>query len=151
MESKGKKKKGHEEPSGKTGIKTQNYQRIDLRIRGAGRVSQDKVREWHGHIYTTKSKIGSQWEVATQHREISTVLCDYLEGWDMECGRETQEGGDMGIYVQLQMIHFVIQQKLTQNFKQLYSNEDVKKKKSKKILDNGRKCIKMLTMVISGG
>ena len=25
--------------------------------------------------------------------------CDHLEGWDREGGRETQEGGDMGIYV----------------------------------------------------
>ena len=32
-------------------------------------------------------------------REISSVLCDHLEGWDREVGRETQEGGDMGIYV----------------------------------------------------
>ena len=31
-------------------------------------------------------------------REISSVLCDHLEGWDREGGRETQEGGDMGIY-----------------------------------------------------
>ena len=23
---------------------------------------RDKVREWHGHIYTTKRKIDSQWE-----------------------------------------------------------------------------------------
>ena len=27
------------------------------------------------------------------------MLCDYLEGWDKESGREIQEGGDMGIYV----------------------------------------------------
>ena len=27
--------------------------------RGGGRVSWDKVREWHGHIYTTKCKIDS--------------------------------------------------------------------------------------------
>ena len=26
------------------------------------------------------------------------ALC-HLEGWDKEGGRETQEGGDMGIYV----------------------------------------------------
>ena len=25
--------------------------------------------------------------------------CDHLEGWDREGGRETQEGGDMGICV----------------------------------------------------
>ena len=31
------------------------------------------------------------------HREISSVLCHHLEGWDKEGGREMQEGGDMGI------------------------------------------------------
>ena len=25
--------------------------------------------------------------------------CDYLERWDREGGRESQEGGDMGIYL----------------------------------------------------
>ena len=27
------------------------------------------------------------------------MLCDHLEGWDREGGREAQEGGDMGIHV----------------------------------------------------
>ena len=58
MESK-KKKNVHEEPRGKMEIKTKTYYRMDLRIRGGGRVSWDKVREWHGHIYTTKHKIAS--------------------------------------------------------------------------------------------
>ena len=53
------KKIGYEEPRGRTGIKTQIYQRMDLRTLGGGRVSWDKVREWHGHIYTTKCKIDS--------------------------------------------------------------------------------------------
>ena len=57
MESK-KKKKVSEEPRGSTGIKMQTY-RMDLRTRGEGRVSWDKVRMWRGHIYTTKCKIGS--------------------------------------------------------------------------------------------
>ena len=57
MES--EKKNGHEEPRGKTRIKTQTYLRMDLRIQGGGRVNWDKVREWHGHIYTTKHKIDS--------------------------------------------------------------------------------------------
>ena len=43
------------------------------------------------------------------------MLCDDLEGWDREGGREAQEGGgDMGIYVCIWLIHFVVQQKLTQ-------------------------------------
>ena len=45
------------------------------------------------------------------------MLCDHLEGWDREGGMETQEGGDMGIYLYVQLIHFVIQQKLTQQCK----------------------------------
>ena len=48
---------GSEETRGSTG-KTQTY-RMDLRTRGGGRVSWDEVREWHGHIYTTKCKIDS--------------------------------------------------------------------------------------------
>ena len=27
------------------------------------------------------------------------MLCDHLEEWDREGGREMQEGGDMGVYV----------------------------------------------------
>ena len=34
------------------------------------------------------------------------MLCDHLEGWDREGGRETQEGRDMGIYVFIELIHF---------------------------------------------
>ena len=61
MESKKRKKKRKwsEEPRGKMGIKMQTYQRMELRIQGGGRVSWDNVREWHGHIYTTKRKIAS--------------------------------------------------------------------------------------------
>ena len=56
------------------------------------------------------------------------MLCDHLEGWDREGGRETQKGGDMGIYVYVYLIHFVIKQKLNTILKQLYSNTDIKKK-----------------------
>ena len=58
------------------------------------------------------------------------MLCDHLEGWDREGGRATQEGRDMGIYVYIQLTHFVIQQKHN-TVKQLYPNKDVKKKKIK--------------------
>ena len=53
-----KKISGFEEPRGRTGIKTQT-QRMDLRTPAGERVSWDEVREWHGHIYTTKCKIDS--------------------------------------------------------------------------------------------
>ena len=39
------------------------------------------------------------------------MFCDDLEGWDREGGMEAQEGGDMGIYVYIYMIHFVVQKK----------------------------------------
>ena len=51
--------------------------------------------------------------------------CVHLEEWDRESGRAKQEGGDMGIYVYVQLIHFIIQQKLHMLVKQLYSNKDV--------------------------
>ena len=40
-----KKKKGSEEPRGRTGMKTHAW-RVDLRTQGGGRVSWDEVREW---------------------------------------------------------------------------------------------------------
>ena len=45
------------------------------------------------------------------------MLCDHLEWGHREGGKETQEGGDMGIYVYIYLIHFVIQQQLTQQCK----------------------------------
>ena len=58
MESKKKTKNGSEEPRGRRGIKTQTW-RMDLRTQGGGKVNWDEVREWRGHIYTTKCKIDS--------------------------------------------------------------------------------------------
>ena len=43
------------------------------------------------------------------------MLCYDLDVWDREGGSEAQEGGDMGIYVYIWPIHFVVQQKLTQH------------------------------------
>ena len=58
MESKKKKKKGHEEPRGKTGIDTDLLENgLEDTGRGKGKLGQ--MREWHGHIYTTKRKIDS--------------------------------------------------------------------------------------------
>ena len=50
--------------------------------------------------------IDSQWEAA--------MLCDDLEEWDGGDGREAQEGRAI-VYIQL--IHFVVQQKLTKRCK----------------------------------
>ena len=45
------------------------------------------------------------------YRELSSVRCDDLEGWEWEGVREG------GIYVYLQLIHAVVQQNLTQHCK----------------------------------
>ena len=45
------------------------------------------------------------------------MFYDNLEGWDREGEREMQEGGDMGMYVYIKLIHFVIKQKLTHHCK----------------------------------
>ena len=45
------------------------------------------------------------------------VLCDHLDWWDREGGRETQEGGVVGIYIYVNLIHFVIKQKLRHHCK----------------------------------
>ena len=50
-----------------------------------------KMREWHGHIYTTKRKIDSQWEAAAQHRELYSVLRGDLNE------KEIQKRGDICI------------------------------------------------------
>ena len=43
-------------------------------------------------------KVDSQWEYAVWCRELSSGLCDELEGSDgMGDGREVQEGGDISI------------------------------------------------------
>ena len=45
---------------------------------------------------------------------LGSVLCDDLEGWGREDGREAQEGGDMGTCVCIWLIRSAVQQKLTQ-------------------------------------
>ena len=63
---------------------------MDLRTRGGGRVSWDKVREWQGHIYTTKCKIVGSSRIA-QGDQLD-ALC-LPRGWDREGGREGDARG----------------------------------------------------------
>ena len=42
------------------------------------------------------------------------MLCNDLEEWDREGGREAQAGGDMGTCVCIWLIRSAVQQKLTQ-------------------------------------
>ena len=58
------------------------------------------------------------------------MLCDDLEGWDREDGREAQAGGDMGTCVCIWLIRFVVQQELTQYCEAIILRYRLKKKKN---------------------
>ena len=45
-----------------------------------GRRGLGALGEWHWYIYTAVCETDSEWEPAVQHRELSSVLCDDLEG-----------------------------------------------------------------------
>ena len=66
---------------------------------GGGRVSWDKVREWHGHIYTTKRKIASGTQPHSTGRSAQCFVTTWRGGMGRVGGREMQEGRDMGTYV----------------------------------------------------
>ena len=104
----GTQKNGTDEPSVRAGIEIQT-QRTDLWTQwGKGRLGRiERVALTCIHYMC---KIDSSWEAVVQHREVSLVLCDDLEGWDGEGGKEAQEGGDMQTYVCIQLVHFVVQQ-----------------------------------------
>lgn len=76
------------------------------------------------------STMASWWGAAVQHGE-SAWCCDDLVGWDIEGvgGREAQEGGR--IYLYIQVIPFVVQQKHNA-VKQLHYNKKQTKKKTKR-------------------
>ena len=42
----------------------------------------DELGDWDLRMCTAMCKTDSQWEAAVQHREISSVLCGDLDGWD---------------------------------------------------------------------
>ena len=91
-------------------------------------LNKSQGSDWPGP--TAPSGYLKGWSKAdASHREIRSVLCEPLEGWDREGGRETQEGGDNGICVYVWLIHFVIQQKLTQQSKAIVLQSRCLKKK----------------------
>ena len=46
-------------------------------------------------------------------RELRWMLCDDLDGWNGGQGRSKKEG----VYVYIELTHFIVQQKLTQHCK----------------------------------
>ena len=69
-----------------------------------GRRGWDGLREKHWNIYTPTCNTDSQWEVGTEHRELSMVLCDDLEGV-MVVGKLDRER----ICAHLELFHVVVQ------------------------------------------
>ena len=78
------------------------------------------------------------------------MLCDHLDGWDMDGGRETQKRGDMEIYVYVQLIHFVIKQKLRHHCKAImFQDRCLKKKSITKTQTNIHGAIYIMPVIIS--
>ena len=69
------------------------------RTREAGRRGWGALREQHCPIYTSTHDMDSQREAAVWLRELSSELCDDLEGWDGGIREEFQEGGDTGMHI----------------------------------------------------
>ena len=72
---------------------------MDLRIWGGGGVRCDRVRECHGHIYTTKCKIDSGKQPHSTGRSAQCFVTAWGDGMGRVGGREMREGGDMGTCV----------------------------------------------------
>ena len=56
-------------------------------------------------------------QVASGNRELSFVLCDDLDGWEWEAGSKGRGDICVCVCVCIQLIHFVVQRKLTQHRK----------------------------------
>ena len=73
---------------------------------------EKKLGEQDWHIHTAMCKMDSWWEAAAQHRQLSSTLCDDAEGWEGGGGRLEREK----MHIHRQLIHIIVQQKLTQHF-----------------------------------
>jgi len=80
-------------------------------------------------------KIASWWEAAVQHRELSSMLCDGLEGWGW--GRGETQVQEEGIYGCIELIHYATQQKLTQQCKAIIFQFQKRKKRKPSPKDFG--------------
>ena len=72
---------------------------------------------------------------------MSSVLCDHLEGWDREGGRETQEGGDTGYMYAYGWFTLLYNRNQHSIVKQLYPNKDVLKKKKRNNISLALLCL----------
>ena len=80
-------------------------------------------------------EIASWWEATVQHRELSSMLCDDLEGWGWGRGERQVQGE--GIYGSIELIHFVTQQKRTQQCKAIIFQFQTRKKRKPSPQDFG--------------
>ena len=118
--------------------------REDMRTQGRGGwVGWGALEDQGWYICTTMCKIASQWEPAIQHRTLSSLLAGDLGGWERGVGERFT---CIHIADILQLIHFIVQQKLTQPCKaiifQLKKNagenhkRQIGKKKERKMSHN---------------
>ena len=102
--------------------------KTDMHTAGEGRGGWDELGDWDWHLYTTMRKTDSQLEPVVQHRELSSVLCDDLEGQKGEAGRGRRLKWK-GIYVYLYLIYVGVWQKPTQHHKAIILQFKIKSKK----------------------
>ena len=70
----------------------------------------DRLRHFHFFtVYTIMCKRDARGKLQYLARELSSVLCDDLEGWDGRCGVGVKRER---IYVYIELIHVAVQQKL---------------------------------------
>ena len=72
---------------------------------------------WTGDKLPDVKQIASGKQPHSSGRSARCFVTTYRGGIGRVGGRETQEGRDMGIYVYVELIHFVIKQKLTHHCK----------------------------------
>ena len=64
-------------------------------------------------FYSTMSNIDGQWEAAVKHRELSSVLCDDLKGWEAgKWERGSRGRGYMYHFSSVQFSHSVMSDSL---------------------------------------
>ena len=74
-----------------------------------GEEERNELGDWGWHVHTTMCEIASWWDPAGEHRELSSVLCDDLEGGMV--GGMARRSKRQGIYVYIELIHVVVRKK----------------------------------------
>ena len=97
---------------------------LNRRVNTGGRGGWHTLGEWSWYVFTITRDGAGLWGSALEPRQLSLA-----PWWPRRVlwgvGRSFKSEG---IFVNIQPIHFIVQQKITQPYKQLYSNKKSKKK-----------------------